>query len=186
MKGFTLVELLISMFVFSIVSVFSFKTIDMLSQSENLLESQSKKLLELQKFFVFLAKDWNDCNEINMEIADKAGAFVKFSCHNPIIYSFNDESITRIKNSKQDPDSKEVLLVDDIKSLSINPIKEGLMLKGFILKVAHEDFGMAEQIYFSNEGSIPANYSSLSSVDLTTDKPPDSEASQENEMPFFR
>ena len=153
-KGFTLLELLIALAVFSILSLMAYSGLQIVMDSKEHTEKQADRLIELQRAFTFIGRDIEQT--IGRSIRDSFGdtkaamvgssfgtiplEFTRAGWRNPakltrssmerVMYRYDEENITRLSVSALDqPPQVEPLerhLLSEVKELKFRYLDDKL------------------------------------------------------------
>ncbi len=143
-KGFTLLEILIALSIFSIMAVVSTTALYNIFHTQDAINKESMKLSQLQLAFIRLERDITQIVNRPIELASSHMEFSTFGQSNPLGISQNS-SLTRIKYDFQNKQliryskpnaqiitpqkaNKEVLL-NDINSLSLHFLDDKYQLQ---------------------------------------------------------
>lgn len=170
--AFTLVELIIALFIFSILSALSFKAITFYSNTSENLTAESNNLTELSKLFTFLEKDVRTAQDVFIpdQPAQSSGAVVielknlyKHSFTRPICikYSFDgNSSVSRNLFScellVEFEESKGISFSMNISSFAFNPIvTEKGAIEGLKVTLVDSDFGKITRSFYRPSPETP-------------------------------
>ena len=72
--GFTLVELLVAMLIFSLLTMFAYRAVGMLADAKSTITSEDQLFSELQRFFIFLERDVRSAGSVSYSLDTEEGA----------------------------------------------------------------------------------------------------------------
>jgi general secretion pathway protein J len=153
-KGFTLLELLIALSVFSILSVMAYSGLQIVLNSREHTEKQADRLVELQRAFTFIGRDIEQTvgRSIRDSFGDPKGALIgsnfgtipleltRAGWRNPakltrsslerVMYRYDEENLSRLSVLALDQGSQveplERHLLSEVKELSLRYLDEAL------------------------------------------------------------
>lgn len=159
MKGFSLVELLIALFVFSLLSTFSFGAANMLAKSQQLLLEEADSIEEIQKVLGLLVRDLRQSVHFSSLpstdlLQGNTFVLVKSGASDSVSYSLKEGVLSRelpLDNELLSRGSTAVLL-SDIEVFSITSLgdvqsqidqEDGMqsLFPGVNVSLIHKNFG---------------------------------------------
>ena len=188
-KGFTLVELLIALFVFSLCAGFAYRSIDVLAKSKELATEDIQDLSDLQRLLTFLENDlrWsaeitykpvneqeNGDGELTAFTLDGAGndkcreispCKIRYSSKEGLVFrssdGASDDPLTNDNNNK-------MLVGTKIDSFSVEGLETAEDADaGVLVNISHRQFGEISHIFFRG-GAETTVMASAENIDLNT------------------
>jgi general secretion pathway protein J len=119
-KGFTLIEMLISIALFSIIAIAGYSSLSSFSKSSKNIQNSANKLKEIQTLTMFFDRDFSQI--FNQQINFKNSKITITSIQNNkiigVLYDFNKDKIVRIENEN------ELVLIDNISKIKVRLLDE--------------------------------------------------------------
>lgn len=190
-SGFTLLELLVALFIFSLLSAFSFRAVSLLSQSDVALKEQSDSLLDLQKFMFYWKSDVQGARNppvvesssgsaMSGDAADEmvlltlddvsSPANGKYVSGVPTNYTFNaggiyrDRSLPAYKKSLVTSVNDKLLLLNNIEQAEVELI-DGVSPSdppiALKLSFVHKDYGVIHRVFAYGVGEADEELSTI-------------------------
>lgn len=171
-RAFSLFELLIALFVFSVLSIFAFRSINLSSNVSVSLALESVRLSEINKVFSLLESDLRAAREVSfLDEGNQSGhsilieknsfdvfSFVQSSC---IKYDFSGGySLSRRSflcvSSEEGVESGKVTLISDITDIMFSSISgEKDLVLGLKVALAGSDFGEVTRLFYVDLAERP-------------------------------
>jgi general secretion pathway protein J len=119
-KGFTLIEMLISIALFSIIAIAGYSSLSSFSKSSKNIQNSANELEKIQTLTMFFDRDFSQI--FNQQINFKNSKITITSIQNnkiiEVLYDFNKGKIVRIENEN------ELVLIDNISKIKVRLLDE--------------------------------------------------------------
>lgn len=122
-RGFTLIEVLITMAIFSIIAVISYSALNASLKNEVIQKSYSERLTQLQSTLLFLQRDITQINKQQIEIEQFELSFDSMQNDQLLLIKYTIEDGQLIRTDQSDEqNSIPLILIDKITGASIRAL----------------------------------------------------------------